>query len=90
MLKNFLNKKIDKSQPKKYRAAYRCSLCNKIFYYGQEKEVPYDMLFELCTKVVRNQMFLGNPALYQAPMQLPHECGDGNCGMGYFAGFKHN
>lgn len=58
--------------------------------FGEPTEIPYDALPALCAKVVGNQQFLGNPYLYQAPMQIPHKCLDGSCGMAYFSGFKPN
>lgn len=72
----------------KYYVTYKCTLCGQLMVYGGAKEVPYDSLPELCYRVVQNQMFMGNQDLYQAPMQMPHKCKDGGCGMAYFAGFK--
>jgi hypothetical protein len=74
----------------KYSVIYKCQLCGEIIRYGEAHEVEYNELPELCAKVVRNQMFASNQYLYQAPMQIPHQCNDGNCGMAYFLGFKHN
>ncbi len=73
---------------KNYFAVYKCTLCNRLMAYGDAKEIPYDVLPDLCGRVIRNQMFKNNPVLYQAPMCLPHKCADGSCGMAYFAGFK--
>lgn len=72
----------------KYYATYKCSLCGKLMVYGEPQVVPYDALPSLCGRVVKDQMFINNPALYQAPMQMPCKCIDGSCGMAYFAGFK--
>ena len=72
----------------RYLTIYKCQLCNALVQYGDSKEIPYDELPELCAKVVKNQRFAGNPYLYQAPMQIPHNCKDDSCGMAYFAGFK--
>jgi hypothetical protein len=70
-----------------YIAVYKCQLCGTLLTYGDPKEIPYEVLPEICAKVIQNQQFAGNPYLYQAPMQIPHKCKDGNCGMAYFAGF---
>ena len=72
----------------RYYAVYKCQLCGAALAYGEPHEVPYDKLPELCGKVVQNQTFINNPALYKAPMQIPHKCAEGSCGMAYFAGFK--
>lgn len=58
----------------KYYATYKCSLCGKLLTYGDPKEVPYDVLPSLCGRIIKNQMFMNNPALYQAPMQVPCKC----------------
>lgn len=71
-----------------YYAAYKCPLCGATIRYGEPTEIPYDALPGLCGQVVRNQTFINNPALYTAPMQVPHKCPDGSCGLAYFAGFK--
>ena len=71
-----------------YHAVYKCQLCGRLLLYGKAQDVPYEQLPELCREVVFNQMFMSNPDLYQAPMQIPHRCSDGNCGMAYFAGFR--
>ena len=71
-----------------YYAAYKCPLCGATIRYGEPKEIPYEALPSLCGQVIKNQTFINNPALYTAPMQLPHTCNDGSCGMAYFAGFK--
>lgn len=71
-----------------YNVVYKCQLCGGLLLYGKAQDVPYEQLPELCRKVVFNQMFMSNPDLYRAPMQIPHRCSDGNCGMAYFAGFR--
>ena len=76
------------SENVRVRAVYKCLLCGRLLSTGQAQEVPSDALPELCGKVVRNQMFAGNPWLHQAPMQIPCRCQDGSCGMAWFAGFK--
>ena len=72
----------------RYIATYKCPICGTLLFFGQPAEIPYDKLPELCGKVIRNQMFINNPALYQAPMHIHHKCPDGSCGLAYFAGFK--
>lgn len=71
-----------------YNAVYKCPLCGKLLLYGEAQDVSYEQLPELCRNVVFNQAFMGNPYLYQVPMQTPHQCSDGNCGLAYFAGFR--
>lgn len=71
-----------------YYVIYKCHLCGQLIRYGKPQEVPYEKLPELCARVVSSQQFMGNPYLYQAPMQIPHKCKDGSCGMAYFAGFR--
>lgn len=78
-----------KSQNKKYRPVYKCLLCGQMISHKKESiEIPYDKLPELLGRVVRNQQFIGNPYLYEAPMQIPHKCDDGSAGFAQFAGFK--
>lgn len=72
----------------KYHAVYKCALCETLLLYGDSHEVPYDALLVLIGKVIKNQQFAGNPYLYEAPLQIPHKCKDGNCGIAYFAGFR--
>ena len=71
----------------RYNAIYKCPLCNTLVRYGEAKEIPTEELPELIAKVVQNQMFAGNPYLYQAPMHVGHPCKNGNVGMACFAGF---
>lgn len=71
----------------KYFAVYKCALCGQLIHYGNSKEVSYSMLPELIAKVIQNQQFAGNSYLYQAPMNIPHQCKDYNAGMAYFVGF---
>lgn len=73
----------------KYLAIYKCQLCGETIRYGEAHEVEYNKLPELCARVVKNQMLVGNQCLYQAPMQILHKCKDSNCGMAYFSGLKH-
>lgn len=72
----------------KYAAIYICPLCGTKMVYGKPQEVPYNSLPELCARVVQNQMFMGNPALYQAPMYVPHRCKNGAAGLARFSGFE--
>ena len=72
----------------RYNVTYKCQLCGTIIRYGDAFEMEYNQLPEFCGKVIQNQLFAGNPHLHQAPMQIPHKCQDGNCGMAYFSGLK--
>ena len=72
----------------KYKVTYKCQQCNELIGYGEPKEISYNELPKLCGKVIQNQQFVNNPYLYQALMQVIHNCKDGSCGMAYFAGFK--
>lgn len=72
----------------KYFIVYKCALCGELVRYGESQELSYDKLPDLCNKVIRNQMFINNPALYQASMNCIHNCKNGSCGMAYFAGFE--
>ena len=72
----------------KYYASYKCPLCGKLMIYGEPHEIAYNDLPKLAGMVVKNQMFMGNPALYQAPMHVPCKCPDGSCGLAAFAGFS--
>lgn len=71
----------------RYYATYKCPLCGKLLRYGDATEIPYDDLPKLAGMVVKNQMFMSNPALYKAPMHIPCKCDDGSCGLAAFAGF---
>ncbi|MDE7245540.1 MAG: hypothetical protein K2O18_16425 [Oscillospiraceae bacterium] len=66
---------------------YKCLLCGQLLTTGKPQDVPREALPGLLGKVVQNQIFAGNPYLYQAPMHIPCKCKDGNAGMAYFAGF---
>lgn len=67
------------------RIVYRCSLCGEIVF-GNVVDMADLQMADFCDKVIRNQRFVGNPCLYQAPVFLTHNCADGSCGMAYFAG----
>ena len=71
----------------KYAALYKCPLCGRRLQYGEARQVSPEQLPELLGKVIRNQLFAGNPALYQAPMYIPCQCTDGSAGLAAFAGF---
>ncbi|MBQ4120892.1 MAG: hypothetical protein IJD35_02645 [Clostridia bacterium] len=71
----------------RYYATYKCALCGRIIRYGNPTEVTESQLPELLGRVIQNQQFAGNPYLYQAPMYIPHKCGNGNGGLAQFAGF---
>lgn len=73
----------------KYYAVYKCFLCNKTFRITDkvvginENDIP-----ELLGRFVAHQQFASNPYLYDAPMHVPHKCGNGDGGLAQFAGFK--
>lgn len=68
---------------------YRCLLCNTSFTAGNPVDVAYEQIPDLLGKVIQNQMFMSNPALYQFPMHLPHKCQDHKGGgLAMFIGFK--
>lgn len=69
------------------KPVYKCLLYGQLLTAGEPQDVPYEALPGLLGKVVQNQLFAGNPYLYQAPMRIPCMCKDGNAGMAYFAGF---
>lgn len=72
----------------KVKPAYRCMQCDKVFTHeNSDFEIEYYKLPELLFKVVVNQNFMFNPALYKAPLYIPHKCKDGSCGLAIFAGF---
>ena len=71
----------------KYWAVYKCPLCGKLSRLSDSVEIPYDELPNILGKVVQNQLFVGNPYLHKAPMQIPCKCADGNAGLAQFAGF---
>ena len=41
-----------------------------MFCTGEPREIPYNELPRLLGAVVRNQQFVGNPYLHQAPMHI--------------------
>jgi hypothetical protein len=72
----------------KYSPVYKCGLCGALCRAGNEAEVPADKLVDLVARVVRNQQFINNPALYQFPMHIAHNCTDVcGCGLATFVGF---
>ena len=72
----------------KYSAAYRCPLCQTLIVSEKSTDIPEHQLPELLGKFIRNQSFINNPYLYEAPMHTPHKCDNGDAGLAYFAGFK--
>ena len=72
----------------KYYPVYKCHLCGTIQRGGEPQEIPYDQFPILCAKIVQRQQFISNSYIKVPPMQIPHQCPDGSCGMSYFAGFK--
>ena len=71
----------------KVKMAYKCFLCETILLSENSIDVQYNDLPKMCGSVIANQNFLGNKYLYKEPLQIPHKCKDGSCGMAYFAGF---
>lgn len=71
-----------------YLPVYECSLCGEFTHLGEPLDIPQNSLPEFLGKVVQNQLFAGNPYLHKVPMQIPHQCKNGDCGMAYFAGLK--
>lgn len=70
------------------KPVYKCHLCGRLLSTGEVQEIPYEKLPSVLGKVIQNQLFAGNPALHEAPMNIPCKCPDGSTGMAYFAGFK--
>lgn len=70
------------------RIVYRCTLCGEAVTGEADVSIPDEQMQTFCSMVVRNQRFVGNPYLHQAPMYLTHNCADGSCGVAYFAGIK--
>ena len=71
-----------------YRLVYKCNLCGTLFYFGKTFQLEPRELPTLLGKLIKNQMFSSNPALYEAPLFLTHKCEDGSGGLAVFAGFK--
>lgn len=72
----------------KFFATYKCPLCNKLFSISEKPfEMEREQGPELVGKIIANQVMLGNPYLYQAPMHIPHNCPDGCIGIAQLAGF---
>ena len=73
----------------KYYAVYKCPLCGTLLKTTENSiEIPYNELPTLLGKYMRNQQFIGNPYLYEAPSYIPCTCKDGSVGLAAFAGFK--
>ena len=70
------------------RIAFRCSLCGEFVFGNPIDDMPDAQMAVFCRKFVRNQEFVSNPYLQQAPMHTVHNCADGSCGIAYFAGIK--
>ena len=56
---------------------------------GDYFEYDQQMADDLIAHVVKNQMFMGNPYLYNAPMFVNCHCADGSVGMAVFAGVRN-
>ena len=73
----------------KFFAIYRCSLCEQKFRITDEPfEIDRNKGPELVAKILQNQSMIGNPYLYKAPMNIPHNCKNGGIGIAYLIGFK--
>lgn len=80
---------MGKTKMSKYYAVYKCAICNCLMRTTDNPiEIPKEELPTLLAKVIRNQSFIGNPYLYEAPMHIPHNCSNGDFGLAQFAGFK--
>lgn len=72
----------------KYYAIYKCPMCSReIIISDNATEMNENDIPELLARVVKNQQFIGSQ-LYQAPMHLPHKCGNGDGGLASFIGFR--
>ena len=72
-----------------YFAVYKCPLCGKEFRVADNPvQMEENRIPELIARVVKNQKFVGNQYLYEAPMYLPHQCGNGDGGIAQLIGFK--
>ena len=72
----------------KVRLAYKCQLCGKLEYFGDELTMSRDDMKSLCNNVIQNQLFAGNPYLHKAHMHVLHNCSDNSVGIAVFAGVK--
>lgn len=74
-----------------YYAMYKCQMCNALIR-ASDKTVELDssQVPDLVAGVVKNQAFMNNPYLYQAPMNLVHNCCNGDFGLATFIGFKRD
>ena len=72
----------------KYRILYKCPMCNTCIKSDKDRNIDQDILPELLAKVWKNQLFAGNPYLYEAPMYIPHKCSNGSAGLAQFIGFE--
>ena len=72
----------------KYYALYKCPMCSREFTPIQPIELNEDDIPKLLGQFVSHQQFLGS-VLYDAPMYLPHKCGNGDGGLGQFIGFRN-
>ena len=72
----------------KYNVIYKCPMCGKEFT-TQDKPVEMEehMIPELLAKIMKNQQFLGT-VFYEAPLYLPHQCGNGDGGLAPLIGFR--
>lgn len=66
---------------------YKCQMCGGYCYLGEPFRISKKAAGDLLIQVIKNQQFMGT-VLYQAPMQVKHDCPDGSVGMAYFAGVR--
>ena len=73
----------------KYYAIYKCPMCYKEFRIIDKPPVKLEEndIPQLLARIVKNQQFLGS-ALYQAPIYVPHKCGNGDGGLAQLIGFR--
>lgn len=72
----------------RYKGYYKCVMCDTMLVLNEVIEMDQEQAVDLVGKTIRNQVFVGNPYLKQAPMFIPHKCRNGNAGLAVFAGFK--
>ena len=71
-----------------YFAIYRCPMCGTEFRItNSPTKMREDDIPELLARVVKNQQLIGSQ-FYEAPIYLPHKCGNGNGGIAQLIGFR--
>ena len=72
-----------------YYAIYQCPMCGKKFRIADDPSaIDPDQFPDLIAKIIRNQQFINNNALFKAPMHLPHKCETGDAGIAQLIGFR--